>query len=72
MKDVFYTLLIVWLVWRVMNSVSNYNAKKNNPTHHFSGEKEKEPGSVTINTQSNSRKKTNDDDGDYVDFEEVK
>jgi len=68
MRDIFYTLLVVWLVWRILNSVSSHRAKKAN------GEKvsPKKEGETTINYVPPKKKGLGDDEGEYVDYEEIK
>jgi hypothetical protein len=67
MADVFYTILIVWVLWRIFGG----SAKTHVIHHHTTDKKE---GSVSINpsqaSSSSSQSKT--DKGEYVDFEEVK
>lgn len=75
MKDVFYTLLVVWIVWRILNSVNSYRAKAPNSQQTTSksarpsGVKE---GETTVNYVPPKKKSMGDDDGEYVDYEEIK
>ena len=66
MRDVFYTILTVWIVWKIYNafiSVRSYN----NTSNHQSKE-----GSITIKKTEAKPNHIRDDEGEYVDFEEIK
>lgn len=67
MRDVFYTILVVWILWRVVSSFNSYNARKsannNNPV---------KPVETRIKNSSASKKKMTDNEGEYVDYEEIK
>ena len=75
MKDVFYTLLVVWVIWRILNSVNSYRAKSSNsqqttsPKESFGTKKE---GETTVNYVPPKKKSVADDEGEYVDYEEIK
>ena len=68
MRDVFYTLLVVWIVWRILNSVNSYRAKAPNPQQTTS----KKEGETTVNYVPPKKKSVGDDEGEYVDYEEIK
>jgi hypothetical protein len=68
MKDVFYTLLVVWAVWRIIEGVNAARSKGANQTP--SGRR---TGETTISyTPPETNKKKFPDEGEYVDYEEVK
>ncbi len=71
MRDVFYTILIVWIVWKVIDSISTYNKRGSNSTNAGQRKKRAE-GETTVDYVPPTKKKINDDDGEYVDYEEVK
>jgi hypothetical protein len=69
MQDVFYTILTVWIIWRI------YQAFTNNSGTKTSGSKTKmnnKDGEITIKQSPPVNKKISDDEGEYVDFEEMK
>ena len=68
MKDIFYTILIVWIVWRIFNSISSYKSKQTT-TSNPQGDK---TGKTTVDYIPSSKKKFNDDEGEYVEYEEMK
>ena len=69
MRDVFYTILIVWILWRVLNSISAYKSKQstgNQSNYNF------KQGETKIKYVPPQKKKMPDDEGEYVEYEEVK
>jgi len=67
MADVFYTVLVVWVIWRIFG-------KSNNSTVHHKHTYEdnsRREGEVTIKNIPKDENR-HGDAGEYVDFEEVK
>ncbi len=72
MRDVFYTILVVWILWRVFNSIRNHRAKQGNSVNNpFQNNKQRE-GETSIDYAPPIKKKISDDEGEYVDYEDVK
>lgn len=71
MRDLFYTILIVWLVSKIYNSFqSKFSA---NSTQNDPEAQRKKQGEIHIEDLSKkSHEKKNRDDGEYVDYEEIK
>ena len=73
MRDVIWTIIIVWLVYKIYNAFKGsktYVFNKHEHHHHY----EKE-GSVKIDPNtihSNTKKSNNKGEGEYVDYEEIK
>jgi hypothetical protein len=65
MRDVFYTILIAWVLWRILASVNNARSKA-------SAGGSRKPGETTIDHAPQQKKKMPDVEGEYVDYEEVK
>lgn len=66
MKDVFYTILVVWVLWRIfgsriiINSSAGNAGRKNNPD-------------VKVDPSSSQKgRKLKDDAGEFIDYEEIK
>ena len=66
MKDVFYAILVIWIIARILNTFSSGNTKT---TVNNSGSDKK---NSSEQAQPTKKKKFGDDEGEYVDFEEVK
>ena len=69
MKDLFYTILVVWIIWRIMNSVNVIRTKPSAPYPPSSSKKE---GETTVDFVPPKKKSVADSEGEYVDYEEVK
>jgi hypothetical protein len=70
MKDVFYTILVVWIIWRIISSVNSRRAK-----HAAAGRNDhsqRRPGETTVDYVPPKSKSKHDDEGEYVDYEEIK
>jgi len=72
MRDVFYTILVVWIIWRIMDSVNAYANRRGKNTADTYTQDNREEGKTTIKHSPPVHKKINDDEGEYVDFEEIK
>ena len=68
MRDVFYTLLVVWIIWRIINSVNTIKAKQ--PGNN--GSTSRKPGDTTVDYIPPRAKGKFDGEGEYVDYEEIK
>lgn len=71
MKDIFYTILVVWIIWKIINSVNTIRSKQaasvKNDQH------SRRPGETTVEyVPPKNKRKNDDDDGEYVDYEEIK
>jgi len=66
MADIFYTILIVWVLWRIFGSSS----VKTHVFHHNFSETKKE-GEVKVSRISEREKKSSDNAGEYVDYEDL-
>ncbi|MEO8087650.1 MAG: hypothetical protein ABI763_12560 [Bacteroidota bacterium] len=68
MADVFYTILITWVLWRIFGGSS-----KSTVYHKQQYEKPRQQeGDVTVTTTSKSDQQNHNDRGEYVDYEEIK
>ena len=75
MRDVFYTILIVWIIWKIIGAYNAYTTSKKNfnnngARYQRNNNKEKE-GETFVKYQPPTHKKISDDEGEYVDFEDV-
>lgn len=77
MKDIFYTLLVAWILWRIFSSVNSHRAKRANQQQYTSAKESsrtKKEGETTVNFVPPKHKMKNpgDVEGNYVDYEEIK
>lgn len=68
MKDIFYTILVVWIIWRILNSVNRIKARTNSDSPN-QGRRE---GETTVDFVPPKSKGKYDGEGEYVDYEEIK
>lgn len=68
MRDVFYTILVVWIIWRILNAISIHTSGRTNTAQ----QSQSKEGETTVDFTPPSKKKISDDEGEYVDFEEMK
>lgn len=68
MADIFYTVLIIWVVWRIFGGSARktfFHNNAQNPT-------KRNEGDVTVTTASKPAGEKKTDGGEYVDYEEIK
>lgn len=68
MQEVFYTVLVIWLLFRVFGGSSRIYVHHSMKTGNRSGEKNEETGKVTIEKKQQGK----DTQTEYTDFEEIK
>ena len=69
MKDVFYTLLVVWLIYRVIDALNTVKSKNKNNQQSSNSK----VGETTVSyAPLDANKKKYPEEGEYVDFEEIK
>lgn len=68
-RDIVWTVIIVWVVWKIYSAFSS----KTNTQNTASGNSQKRnEGEVKIDKNVNSKIRFNSNDGEYVDYEEIK
>ncbi|GAB4147519.1 MAG: hypothetical protein Fur0041_21500 [Bacteroidia bacterium] len=77
MQEFFFTVLAIWVIWRLFSAFSeSSSSQRSGPMiyynqHHHYHNKEKE-GEVNISQKAQqSSPKKSDNDGEYVDYEEI-
>ena len=71
MQEIFFTILVIWILFRIFGRASvahNYTFTQNN---YHKNEEKKKPEVRIDHIEGKSQGKKNDD-GEYVDYEEVK
>jgi hypothetical protein len=65
MRDVFYTLLVIWVIWKILHALSTAKEKQKSRV-----------GETTVSytppETTQKKKYPGEDEGEYVDYEEVK
>lgn len=72
MRDIIWTVILIWVVWKVYDAFKNVSRNKTQ-THHQNNNYNRREGEVKIDN-SGSKTKTHfkSDDGEFIDYEEVK
>lgn len=69
MRDIVWTIIIIWLVWKVYNAF--ISKAKTQPINQKKYQQKRE-GEVRIDKNVNQNSHFNPNDGEYVDYEEIK
>ena len=73
MQELFFTILIIWILFRVLNSSSSPRSGVFFTQNNFhQKERSAEQGKTDVTYVPKEEKKKSDDIGEYVDFEEMK
>jgi hypothetical protein len=74
MKNFIFTLIIGWAVWKLLNALSSFATKssRSNSGSKFNAQnKQPKEGRTSIKYQPPVNKKISDEEGEYVDYEDV-
>lgn len=69
MRDILWTIIIIWVIFRIIGAFRNYSSSstKNTAQNHHNN--------TTHNTSGNTQSKKGElkpDAGEYIDYEEIK
>ena len=72
MQEIFFTILIIWILFRLFNSSSVGSKRTVNFTqNNFDHKETPKEGETKITYNPNSKSKKQNEDGYYVDFEDM-
>lgn len=69
MRDIIWTIILVWLVWKVYDMFKGVSKHKSTNKSNYNQRKE---GEIKIETNVQQKSYFNKNDGEYVDYEEIK
>jgi hypothetical protein len=75
MKSFIFTLIIGWAVWKMISAFSSLTSKatgQNSGSRFNDRNNQPKEGKTSIKFQPPTSQKISDEEGEYVDFEEVK
>jgi hypothetical protein len=73
MRDVFWTIIVIWLIYQLVNIFKNAGQKKKYVYNDSQPNTDRSPSQPSIKKDVRSAmKKHADKEGEYVDYEEVK
>lgn len=72
MSDIIWTVIVIWIVWKIYDTILNLaKVKVNNRIHPEKEYIDQKNGEVTILNNSNKKSQFRSNDVEYVDYEEV-
>ena len=77
MQEFFFTLLSVWVIWQLYRAFSSPprntapRYEQHTHHHHYNDGKKKE-GEVKVEMKQPNKARLPDDEGEYVDYEDIK
>lgn len=72
MRDIIWTVIVLWLAWKIVDAIKGVSQKKSQ-TQGYNSQTYKREGEVKINKTGNQQKTHfKPEDGEYVDYEEIK
>ena len=79
MQEFFYTILAIWVIWKIFGAFSRSGEKKTSQQyyqqtnhHHHHHYQNPSQGQVRVEETAKPKSPKSHDDGEYVDFEEIK
>lgn len=78
MQEFFYTILAIWVIWKIFGAFSRSNEKKTSQqyyqqtNHHHHHYQNSTQGQVRVEETSKPKTPKSRSDEEYVDFEEIK
>jgi hypothetical protein len=70
MADIFYTLLIIWVLWRIFGGATKTYVFHQHRHQHDPPKKRE--GDVSVTYKKEEKKNKSGDSGEYIDYEEIK
>lgn len=73
MRDIIWTIIIIWLVWKVYDAFKSVKQRNQAGNNHYQNYNKRREGEVKIEHNANSSKTHyKAEEAEYVDYEEVK
>lgn len=81
MRDVIWTIIVIWIVWKLYDAFTSFSRTKARSTVNPYGHSQQQQayqqnsrreGEVKIENKGESKSHFKPDDGEYVDYEEIR
>ena len=72
MRDIIWTIIIVWVVWKIYDAFKSVSKSKTQAQTFNGNQSYRKEGEVRIDKNVDLKSHFNPNDGEYVDYEEVK
>lgn len=69
MRDIIWTIIAIWIIWKVYDMLKSMSKIKTQPINRNNQRKE---GEIKIDKNVKLKTHFNPNDGEYVDYEEIK
>jgi hypothetical protein len=70
-RDIIWTVIVIWVTWKIYDMFKNISKSKPQPIKSNNYNQKKE-GEVRIEKNVKQKTHFNSNDGEYVDYEEIK
>lgn len=71
MRDIIWTIILIWLIWKVYDMFKGVSKTKTQPIYKNTSQQRKE-GEIRIEKNVRQKSHFSENDGEYVDYEEIK
>jgi hypothetical protein len=71
-RDIIWTIIIVWVVWKIYDAFKSVSRSKNSVPAFNRNQSYQKEGEVKIDKRVDLKSHFGPSDGEYVDYEEVK
>lgn len=73
MRDIIWTLILIWITWKIIAAIKTVSKAPPNNLNDYAQNQRRPEGEVKIDTTaSNSKSHFKENDGEYVEYEEIK
>ncbi len=72
MSDLIWTIILIWLVWKIYDMFKQVSQRSKNISNNGNNPNRRKEGEVRIETSVQQKPYFGKNDGEYVDYEEVK
>jgi len=71
-RDIVWTIILIWLVWKIYDAFKSMSKPKTHTQGYNGNQSYQKEGEVKIDKNVNLKSHFNASDAEYVDYEEVK
>jgi hypothetical protein len=72
-RDIVWTVIVIWVVWKIYDAFKNVTKTQNQGSNgHQNNYRQQKEGEVKIDKNVNQKTHINPNDAEYVDYEEIK
>lgn len=76
MQEFFFTILSIWFIWKIYDVFASPRRSGNSYSqthhHHYYEKRQEQNGQVRVETKKKKSGRIPSDEGEYVDYEEIK